>query len=77
MEEHNETVELTSVVDANIDDTIKHSTKVLENQDIVLNFSNDKESHDLKNSIDAIIDDVTDIAIELKEIKSKVMKLNG
>ena len=55
MEEHNKTVEVTSVIDANIDDTIKHSTKVLENQDIVLDFSNDKESHDLKNSIDAII----------------------
>ncbi len=77
MEDQVETVEVTSVIDANIDDTIKHSTKVLENQDVVLNFSNDKESHDLKNSIDAIIEDVTDIAMELKEIKLKVMKLHG
>lgn len=77
MEEHNKTVEVTSVIDANIDDTIKHSTKVLENQDIVLDFSNDKESYDLKNSIDAIIEDVTGIAMELKEIKLKVMRLHG
>ena len=77
MEDQVETVEVVSVIDANIDDTIKHSTKVLENQDVVLNFSNDKESHDLKNSIDAIIEDVTDIAMELKEIKLKVMKLHG
>jgi len=77
LEDQVETVEVVSVIDANIDDTIKHSTKVLENQDVVLNFSNDKESHDLKNSIDAIIEDVTDIAMELKEIKLKVMKLHG
>ena len=77
MEEHSETVELTSVIDANIDNTIKHSTKVLENQDIVLDFSNDKESYDLKNRIDAIIEDVVGIGTELKEIKSKVMKLHG
>ena len=32
------TVEVTSIIDAKIDDTIKHSTKVLENQDVVLDF---------------------------------------
>ena len=36
-----------------------------------------KAYRDLKNSIDAITEDVTGIAMELKEIKLKVMRLHG
>tara|TARA_R110000823_G_scaffold292071_1_gene410893 strand:- start:533 stop:682 length:150 start_codon:yes stop_codon:yes gene_type:complete len=39
--------------------------------------ANIQNSNELQNKIDAIIVQVTDIAIELKDIKEKVMNSNG